>query len=81
MLTNPPTTTRPTPCDRCGGEGRTECFEDRFSPRSGHWTREWTEECGECGGTGEEPEHTDCDCDRCIAAYDLAHPDDAAIAA
>ena len=78
MLTNPPTTTRPTPCDRCGGEGRIECFEDCFSPRSVHWTREWTEECGECGGTGEEPPcAAGCDCDACCAA----HPDDAAIAA
>lgn len=67
MLTNKPT---PTTCTACNGEGRRECFSDEYSHRSGHYTREWTDECERCGGDGIEPEHVDCDCAACIAAWD-----------
>lgn len=70
--------TNPTTCTRCNGIDALGMGEDA------HWRgclrgEDGRELCVRCEGTGEEPEHTDCDCDRCIAAYDLT--DIAAIAA
>lgn len=73
--------TNPTTCTRCNRIDALGMGEDA------HWRGQTLRGedgraiCHHCEGTGEEPEHTDCDCDACCAAYDLAHPDTAAIAA
>lgn len=38
-------------CPECN-EGRVERFEDRMDSRGEHYTRDWTEECEHCAGTG-----------------------------
>jgi DnaJ-class molecular chaperone len=40
-------------CAACGGEGVVWAFEDRWSPVSGHYTRDWQTYCPECNGRGE----------------------------
>lgn len=38
-------------CPDCN-EGLVERFEDRMNHRGEHYTRDWTEPCERCGGTG-----------------------------
>lgn len=62
-----PMLTNPTTCPACNGIDALGMGEDA------HWRgltlrgEDGRELCRRCEGTGEEPEHTDCDCDECIA--------------
>lgn len=39
-------------CESCDGAGSVEYSTDHFEPREGHYTREHTEACDACEGTG-----------------------------
>lgn len=38
-------------CEECN-EGRVDCSSDHMDSRGEHYTRDWTEECEHCAGTG-----------------------------
>ena len=53
-----------TYCSACCGDGYVEMSED-ILVLGEHSTRDWTEKCEACDGTGVDPE---CGCARCCGA-------------
>lgn len=47
-------------CDECEGRGYIETFEDCWNyATDSHYTKDYTIECGACGGLGRKPKEKD----------------------